>query len=456
MPLLRRTTRAMKAHGTTPGRLLITSFLGIILAGTLLLKLPVSTPDEAPIGWIDALFTATSATCVTGLVVRDTGADFTPFGQFVILLLIQAGGLGIMSFSLLVLTLFRSRVPLAHRAIYEQTLGGPGEMLPLVRLVFVFTFATEALGAAALFPRFLARMSVGEAAWAAVFHAISAFCNAGFGLWPDSLVRYQGDAMVNAVVMLLIILGGLGFFVVFDLIENHGRWRRLTVHSKLALTVTAVLIAVGAAFFWILETHHVLLGMPLGEQILASLFQSVTTRTAGFNTVEIGVLAPPTLFMMSILMFIGGSPGSCAGGIKTTTLGILMVTMRTRLRGHQFVNVFRRSLSRDTVGNTLAIALGGVLLVVLALFALLLSELPVRTVAHEEAVFIALFFETISALGTVGLSTGITPALEPASRVLVSILMFVGRLGPLTVATALALRDRSSDWRLPEEDVMVG
>lgn len=443
---------------SSPGRLLIASFLALIGLGTLLLKLPWATPPEQPIGWLDALFTATSASCVTGLVVRDTGAGFTGFGQAVILGLIQAGGLGIMSFSLLILSLLRGRPTFAQRAVYEQTLSGrsQADVRPLLRLVFAFTFAAEAAGAVLLAVRFVPELGAGRGAWAAVFHAVSAFCNAGFALWPDSLVRYRADAWVNLVVVALIVLGGLGFFVVWELVRERGRWRRLSVHSKLALTVSATLIAVGTGVFWLLESSNALFGLSRGEQLLVSLFQGVTPRTAGFNTVDFATLTPATLFFVTILMFIGGSPGSTAGGIKTTTFGVLLLATLTRFRGHRHANAFGRTLTRETIGNTAAIALGGMLTVVVGVFLLLLCELPVRAVEQDSAVFVSLYFETVSALGTVGLSTGVTGFLEPSSRVLVAVLMFLGRLGPLTVASSLAAASTLRDWRYPEEDVVVG
>ena len=442
----------------TPGRLLIASFLVLIAVGTLLLKLPWSTPPDQPIGWLDALFTATSASCVTGLVVRDTGAGFTGFGQAVIVGLIQAGGLGIMSFSLLILSLLRGRPTFAQRAVYEQTLAGRAQpdVMPLLRLVFLFTFGAEAVGAVLLAVRLVPELGIGRGAWAAVFHAVSAFCNAGFALWPDSLVRYRADAWINLVVMALIVLGGLGFFVVWELVRERGRWRRLSVHSRLALSMSALLIVVGTGIFWLLEAGNTLFGLTRGEQLLASLFQGVTPRTAGFNTIDFGSLTPATLFFVTILMFIGGSPGSTAGGIKTTTFGVLLVATLTRFRGHRNANVFGRTLTRETIGNTAAIALGGMLTVVVGIFVLLLAELPTRAVEQDSAVFISLYFEAVSALGTVGLSTGVTGFLEPQSRLVVTILMFLGRLGPLTVASSLAAASTLRDWQYPKEDVVVG
>lgn len=448
----------MDATGPGPLRLLIGSFLLLILLGTALLKLPAATPEDQPIGWVDALFTATSATCITGLTVRDTGTGFTLFGQLVILGLIQAGGLGVMTFSLFILALFRGRVTQVQRSLLEQTLAaGAGRQLwPILRLVFVFTFATEGLGAVLLFLRWLPELGLGRAAYYAVFHAVSAFCNAGFALWSDNLTSWRGDAWTVLTISALVVLGGLGFFTVYEIVQSRRRRLRLSVHSKLALSVSAALILAGMAAFWLLEAYRAFAALSPGEKVLASLFQSVV-RTSGFSTVDTALLSPGSLFLMILLMFVGGSPGSCAGGVKTTTLGVLALAFLTRLRGHVHVNVFGRTLGPMTVRNTMTIALGGVAGIVPALFLLLLLQSPGGTVEQERSLFVDYLFETVSALGTVGLSTGITGDLTPASRLLVMLLMFCGRLGPLTLANALAPGGASlRDWQHPEEEVMVG
>jgi trk system potassium uptake protein TrkH len=448
----------MRASGSGPIRFLIGSFLALILAGTVLLKLPWATPADKPIGWIDALFTATSATCVTGLAVRDTGTAFTVFGQLVILGLIQAGGLGLLTFSIFIFALFRGKVSFTQRSIFEATLaaGAGGRLWPVLRLVFLFTFASEALGAALLFLRWMPEMGAGRAAYYGIFHSISAFCNAGFALRPDSLTPWRGDAAVVLPVSVLIVLGSLGFFTVYEIVESRKTRAPLSVHSKLALTVSGALIVLGTLAIWVLEAGRSFAGMTFGEQALAAFFQSVT-RTAGFNTVDIHLLSPATLFFMTLLMFIGGSPGSAAGGIKTTTLGVLVATMYSRLMGRSHINVFRRTLEQATVRNALTIALGGILGAIVALFALLLLQSPGGTMEQERSLFFDYLFETVSALATVGLSTGITAELTPASRLLVTLLMFLGRLGPLTLASALASnRGQLTDWQYAEEEVMVG
>lgn len=449
----------MRAAGPGPLRMLIGSFLVLILLGTALLKLPAATPPDKPIGWIDALFTATSATCVTGLAVRDTGSEFTLFGQLVILGLIQAGGLGVLTFSLFILALFGGRVSLAQRSIFEQTLASQSghRLWPVLRLVFLFTFASEGLGALLLFLRWLPEMGAGKAAYNAVFHAVSAFCNAGFGLRPDNLTAWRGDAWIVLTVSALIVLGGLGFFTVYEVVESRKMRAPLSVHSRLAITVSGVLIVLGTVLIWLLETGRSFAGMGEGEKVLAAFFQSVTTRTAGFNTVNLAQLGPETLFLMTILMFIGGSPGSCAGGIKTTTVGVLVMATLTRLRGHVNVNAFRRTIAEVTVNNALTAAIWAALGAVSALFALILLESPGGSMEHERSLFVDYFFETISALATVGLSTGITADLSPASRLLVSLLMFFGRMGPLTLASSLASSQRTvDDWRYAKEEVMLG
>jgi trk system potassium uptake protein TrkH len=449
----------MRATGPGPLRMLIGSFLVLILLGTALLKLPAATPEDRPIGWIDALFTATSATCVTGLAVRDTGSELTVFGQLVILGLIQAGGLGLLTFSLFILALFRGRVSLAQRSIFEQTLATRAghRLWPVLRLVMLFTFATEGIGALLLFLRWLPEMGAGRAAYNAVFHAVSAFCNAGFGLRPDSLTAWRGDAWIVLTVSALIVLGGLGFFTVYEVAESRRMRTPVSIHSKLALTVSAVLIVLGTVLIWLLETGRSFSGMGEGEKILAAFFQSVTTRTAGFNTVNLAQLAPGTLFLMTLFMFIGGSPGSCAGGIKTTTVGVLVLATLTRLRGHVNVNAFRRTVAEVTVNNALTVALWGALGAVAALFALILLQSPGGSVDRERSLFFDYLFETISALATVGLSTGITADLSPASRLLVSLLMFFGRMGPLTLASSLAgSQGTVDDWEYAKEEVMLG
>lgn len=449
----------MNATQTRPLRLLVGSFGALIAVGTGLLLLPVATPEGRPMGFLDALFTATSATCVTGLVVRDTGTGFTPFGQVVILGLIQLGGLGVMTFSLVILSALGRRLSLTSRSVLTHTLSGVSRtegLRPLLRSVVRFTLALEALGALVLFLRWREALGPSRAAWAAVFHSVSAFCNAGFSLWSDSLERHRDDAVVNVVVMGLIVLGGLGFLVAHEVQRSWRQPRELSLHTKVTLTTTAWLIAAGAAGIWVVEHDDSLAELTPGSQLLASLFQSVTARTAGFNTVDLVDFTPAGLFILMLLMFVGGSPGSCAGGVKTSTLGVLALAAWQRIRGHARVNAFRRTLGRSTLENAVTITIAGFAVVLAGLFAMLFLQTRHSALGELHGDFAAYFFEVVSAVGTVGLSVGVTSSLTPTARVLVTILMFVGRLGPLTVATALARQSRQTDLQQAEEDVIVG
>lgn len=449
----------MASAQTQPVRSILLSFLALILFGTVLLKLPWSTPAGQPISWIDSLFTATSAVCVTGLAVRDTGGGFTVAGQIVILTLIQLGGLGIMTFWLLLASGIRGRLSLTGRQVLEQTLadaGARGEVRPVLRLVFVFAAVTELIGFGLLTILFRRSMEWGEAAWMALFHTVSAFCNAGFSLWSDSLMRFRGAWDVNLVVMALIVLGGLGFLTVHEVKRCRGRFRPLSLHVKLVLVVTACLIVGGCALLLVAESGTATAELGRGERVLASLFQSVTARTAGFNTLDIARLTPTALFVLILLMYVGGSPGSTAGGVKTTTLGVLALATWSRLRGRRHVNAFGRTIAGLTVRNTLTVAMTGVAVTLFGLLVLLLIEAPLGGIDTDHVGFIGYLFETVSALNTVGLSTGVTPTLSPAARVWVALLMFVGRLGPLTFAAGLMASRPRRDWQYPTEEVVVG
>ncbi len=431
------------------------SFLLLIAVGTGLLLLPASTPAGQPITVVDALFTATSAACVTGLAVRDTGTGFTLFGQGVILALVQLGGLGIMTLSLLVFTL-GGRLAISQLSLVEQTLAAPGspDLRRLVRLVFVTTFGAEAIGALLLALRWRESLGPARAVWYGLFHAVSAFCNAGFSLFADNLVGWRSDWPVNLVVIALIVLGGLGFLVLHDLRRTGGRFGRLGLHARLALSMTAILVAGGTLALWGIEGRSSFAAMSPGERFQASLFQSVTARTAGFNTVDLATLAPASLLLLMLLMFVGGSPGSCAGGIKTTTAAILALTTRARLGGRQHVNLFHRTLPPRLVQTAFALTSLAFAAAALGLFVLLLLEAP----GVREGRFspLDLAFETISALGTVGLSTGTTPRLGEGARLVLSALMFVGRVGPLTLVAVFVGDERPGDLRHPEEPAMVG
>ena len=446
----------------SPPRLVLLSFGIVIAAGTLVLMLPSATVEPGSMPLFDALFTSTSATCVTGLIVRDTGTDFTIFGQIIILILIQAGGLGIMTISTFFMFLVSGRLGILEREVLFDTLSqNPVRNLTrLLIIVFTYTFVIEAVGCTFLTYHFHKSYPAYQSLYLGIFHSVSAFCNAGFSIFSDSFLSYQDNAVINIAVCGLIVLGGLGFVVTFDLFLNRrnvGRhyWRSLSLHSRLVITVTAILIAASTLIFFLLENKNTLYGMPLGRKIIVSLFQAITTRTAGFNSIEIRSLANSTLFVFIILMFIGASPGSCGGGIKTTTFAIFIKSIYSRFRMRDDTNLFLRRIPKATVSKATAIIFFSLFILTLLTLLLMVFELP--EVAHTETrgTFLEYVFESISAYGTVGLSMGVTNGLHNAGKVIIVLLMFIGRLGPLTVALALKGK-REPKFLYAQENIMVG
>ncbi len=445
-----------------PTQLLVLSFGTAILVGAALLATPWASVGDR-LGLVDALFTATSATCVTGLVVVDTGRDLSLFGQGVVLALVQLGGLGIMTYSSVFLVMAGGGLSFRGEALIQETLGRKARTTPerLVRSVFVFTLAIEAVGAAVLTAGFSRTMSLGQAAYNGVFHSVSAFCNAGFSLFSTSFVDYRGDWVLNATVMGLIVAGGLGFTVLQDLADawsdrRAGRAVRLQLHTKVVLGTTAFLVGVGAVGVWAFEARNALAGLPWHEQMAAALFQSVTARTAGFNTLDYATLTNTTLFLSILLMFVGASPGSCGGGIKTSTFAVVAGLFRARVLARRQVSLFRRTVPEGTVARSVSILMASFAFVTLVTFALLATEVgPVPHTAGGGR-FLELFFEAVSAFGTVGLSTGTTPTLSTAGRLLLVGVMFVGRVGPLTLAMAIGRKRGAGVFQYAEEDLMVG
>jgi trk system potassium uptake protein TrkH len=444
-----------------PAQLIILSFSGAILLGSALLALPIAAADQ-PLAWLDALFTITSATCVTGLVVVDTGAYFSGFGQVLILVFIQLGGLGITTLSAMIFYVFTASLPLRDREVVLRTLAGTRAVTPslgqLLKAVLALTFAIEAAGALLLTLRFAFDYPLPRAAYLGLFHSISAFCNAGFGLFADSLVRYQGDWVINFTIMALIILGGLGFSVLLELLrvaQGQQPWARLSLHTRVVLFTTAILIPLGAAVIYGMEWGNALRGMPASTRFLACLFQSVTPRTAGFNTVDIGRLTDPTLFFIIMLMFIGGASGSCAGGIKVNTFALLVALTWSRLHGRNDVEIFERRISPWAIPRVITLVILSVCFVTFMVLLLSLAEQGMLSHQESRGAFMEVVFEAFSAFGTVGLSTGLTPQLSPLGKVLIILLMFVGRVGPLTLG-ALFTERRKRPLRYPEENVLVG
>ena len=452
--LLRGETRKKANHAT---RALTVFFLLAILMGTALLCLPAASRSGEGCGLLTAAFTATSTVCVTGLSLVDSYSQWSPFGQAVLLLLIQMGGLGYMAFISVFYFLLRRRIGLRERLILQQSmaLNELDGVVKLLKLVLSGTFLIEGIGALLLALRFSRIMSPGLAVWYGVFHAVSAYCNAGFDLMGrfspcSSLSLYAGDPAVNLTVMLLIILGGLGFFVWNDLLIHRFRWRRLSVHTKLVLVMTAALVLGGALVLLPLEwsNPHTLGPMTPGEKLLAALFQSVTTRTAGFFAVDQGGLTGSGKLVSILLMLVGGSSGSTAGGVKTVTAALLILMAVRVLRNKREIEVFGRRIPQEQVNNAGAIAL---LMSGLALLGgVLLSAMNHVSLADA-------LYESTSAICTVGLSTGITPALSTVSKLILMLYMFFGRVGIMTISFAFMTKTPPDNTIThPETRVLVG
>lgn len=436
----------------SPPQILVLGFAAIILAGSLLLMLPVSSASGESLSFVNALFTATSATCVTGLVVVDTGTFFSPFGQTVILLLIQVGGLGFMSMATLFALVFRRRISLKDRLLLQEAMNQSSieGIVRLLRKVLLYSLVIEGTAALLLSIRWAFDMPVGRAVYFGIFHAISMFNNAGFDLFGvyRSLTGYVYDPLVNFVVMALIVLGGLGFIVLSDVMD-YRKNKKLVLHSKVVLSMTAALIVAGTVVIFVFEyTNPKTLGsLNWGGKLLGSLFQSVTPRTAGANTLDIAGLRQASQFFMIILMFIGASPGSTGGGIKTTTFTIMIGAVIAMLRGRDDIVLFRYRMAQERVLKALSITLLALLLVVSV--AMVLST-------TEDVNFLAILFETTSAFATVGLSMGITPELSLVGKLLIAFTMFAGRLGILTLAYALGPKQGKELYRYPEGKMIIG
>ena len=432
-------------------RLISLGFAAFMGLGTLLLKLPASTYDD--ISWMDALFVSVSAVSVTGLSSVEYSAVFTTFGSTVVMLLIQVGGLGIMTFTTLGALLVGRTVGFRGLLTAREELGNtdsPRNTLRLVGQIAGITLLVEALGAMVLAVGFVrGGLSYGDGLFQAVFHAVMAFCNAGFATLPDGdLVPYAGDPAVNLALVALIILGGLGFPVLVNL-YRYRRTRRLTLHSKLVLLTTAALVLIGALSVALLEWENpaTLGGNPVGSRLLMSLFQGVTPRTAGFSTVDYAQMREPTLFLQVGLMFVGTAPTSTGGGVKVTTLALLVLVVLAQTRGQEEVSAFGRRVPRQLVQKALA---------VLSLSALLVTSATLALMVSEDLGLLAALFEVTSAFGTVGLSLNVTQELSPFGKLLIAGVMFLGRVGPITLILALSARQKAIRYVYPQEDIAIG
>ena len=451
----------MGALATYPARALAGWYGILVVAGTLLLLLPACrAAGSSPMSFSDALFIATSAACVTGLVVRDV-AEFSALGQGIILCLIQLVGIGIMTVATLVVVQLTGRQTLRQLVLARESLGvGLHEDLGrvLVRVMTV-TLVFELAGAAVLAVYRLADLSVPEAAWWGLFHSVSAFCNAGLALSPDNLAPWADSAVVNLTIVMLVVLGGLGFPVLVDIFTHRRRrplrWRELHFHSQLVITASAVLLLIGTLAILALEHANALAGQGLAQSAMTALFHSASARTAGFSTMDIAGFSNATLFVLILLMWVGGGPGSAAGGIKVTTIAVLILYGFGRLRGHQEIGLFHHRISAHSVAAAAVVVIAGTTLIVTSLIFMLTAEqsgLP----HNGGADFLDITFETFSAFSTVGLSTGITKELGEFGRYIVVLTMYVGRIGPLVVFTLMTRRQQGPAIRHPEAEIHIG
>ncbi len=442
----------------SPERIFILSFAGLIIVGAFLLWSP-SSATKGHLSVVDAIFSSASAVCVTGLTVIDVGKDLSFAGQLITIFLFQIGGLGIITFSTLFFALMGRGISTKGREILQSTfMHTPRvDFFGVLKSILLSTFIFEFVGVLLLWSRFAQDYSPGHAFYLAVYHAISAFNNCGYTLFSDSLIGYQGDLFVNVTIMGLIILGGIGFIVQYELFARiRGSQKRLSVHTKIVLLTTGILILSGAALFYVFERERILKNLPFQTQLLASFFQSITPRTAGFNTVDISHLANQTILTIMVLMFIGASPGSTGGGVKTTSASLLFLLMLSRLRGNEDVHIFKRTIPRELINRTISIILASVFSIFLITSLLLFAVQGDLPFTESRRLFVEYLFETISAFGTVGLSMSVTPTLNDFQKIATILIMFAGRVGPLTLAFSLSRRMLKTTITYAEEGVMVG
>ncbi len=442
-----------------PTQIMVIGFALVIFIGTILLSLPISISESGKTNLVHTLingfFTATSAVCVTGLVVVDTGTHWTILGQTIIGLLIQIGGLGFMTFGTLFAFMIGKKISFRERLIMQEALNQfkLSGIVRIARNILIMTFTFEGIGAIILATRFIPEYGFAKGLGFSVFHSVSAFCNAGFDLFGQfqSLTSYENDPIINIVMMLLIVIGGLGFTVIMEIFQKR-RFNRFSLHTKLVLRMTFILILVGSLGIFVLEyfNQDTLGHLSFVDKILPSFFQGITPRTAGFNTLNIAKLTTGSIFLIMILMFIGGSPGSTAGGTKTTTIGVAIAMIFSVVKGKDDTEMYGKKIPLDIIKKAIAI-----ILLALGLIVLVTMILSITEVGYS---FKEILFETISAFGTVGLSLGLTPHLSSIGRIIIALTMFFGRVGPLTIFLALAYRKNNKKRliKYPEERIIVG
>lgn len=438
----------------SPYNLILLSFFIIILFGGTLLSLPVSTVDGQGTRWIDGIFTAASAVCVTGLVVNDVSSVYSLYGKTLILVLIQIGGLGVITLSSLIVILISKKIGYGAKKVLQEDMNAEStfKIQDFVKKIAVTVFSIELAGAFFLFFEFIQKLSFTEALYYAVFHSVSAFCNAGFALYPDNLLSFQGSVIINLVIPFLIIAGGIGFAVLIDIYRYISKKdRRLALTTKMVIFITLILVIAGTFLTFVFEYSNTgtIGNLSIMGKLGASFFQSITTRTAGFNTVSMPDLRHATVLLYVVLMFIGASPGSTGGGIKTTTFGVILLGVVNTLRNAGNIEVGKRKISWDVFNKAIVISFISIIYINVVLLFLIEAE--------KNTPFIDLLFEVVSAFGTVGLSRDLTPLLKDSSKWLLILTMFLGRVGPLTMAMAMTGRIiKKEKFRYPEENVLIG
>lgn len=434
-------------------QILALGFIFVILVGALILTLPISTTSGERTNFLDALFTATSAVCVTGLIVVDTGTYWNMFGQTVIMILIEIGGLGFMSFTTLIAIILGKKITLRERLILQDAMNtfNIQGLVKMVKYVLVFTVTVQFFGTLLFSTQFIPEYGLGRGLFYSIFHSISAFCNAGFDIFGNfsSLTYYNSNAVVILVASALIIIGGLGFTVLSELYSKKSL-KKVSIHSKMVILMTTVLVLGGTLLMFLFENNNVntIANMSFFDKIMNSFFASVTPRTAGFNSISTNGMTTAGQFLTIILMFIGGSPGSTAGGIKTTTIGILIVTIICVIQGKEDAEVFKKRFSKGLVYKAFTLIFIGVSLVIVVTMLLSYTE--------KEVSFIALFYETVSAFGTAGLTLGLTSKLSSVGKVLIMIMMYLGRVGPLTVVLSITRKKINLGIKYPEGKILIG
>ncbi len=435
-------------------RIIAMGFLLMITIGTVLLMLPIASKGGKGISFVDALFTATSAGCVTGLVVVDTYSHWSLFGQLVILGLIQIGGLGFVTIGVYLAVILKKKIGLAQREAVKESVSSihSSGTVRMTKQIIKGTLLIEGTAALLFSFRFIPLLGWREGIYYSIFHAISGFCNAGFdlmGRWEaySSLCLFQSDVLINGGVMALIVIGGLGFFVWEDILCHKWQFKKYALHTKMVVTITGLLIVGGAGLFYLLEQNTVLLGLSEEEKILASLFAAVTPRTAGFNTVDIAAMSPAGKLLTAVLMFIGGSPGSTAGGVKTTTVAVMFLSALAMIRSSHGTNIFGRRLEEEAVRKAATVCFINLFLALTAILLIL---------AIQPLDFMDVLLEVFSAIGTVGMSTGVTRQLNTLSKVIIIILMYCGRLGSLSFILVFAQKKKVPPILNPKEKILVG